>query len=454
MRFNLPSAARHPVALVGIAIATAMALLFVVLFLLDALGFLQSPYLGLLVFVAVPAAFVFGLLLIPLGMRLERRRLARSKDAAPSDWPVLDLRIARQRTIVGIVVALTCVNLVLLSVASYGAVHYMETAEFCGSVCHTTMEPERVGHQNGPHARVACVECHVGPGVGALVESKMAGTRQLWRLATGREAKPVPVPVRTMRPARFTCENCHWPSRPYGDEVRVVKEYADDEANTETVTTLTLFVGGGNPQLGVGSGIHWHMNLTNEVEYVTTDAGRETIPYVKLRQADGTVHEYWAPGATPEKIAGGERRRMDCLDCHSRPAHTLGSTPDRALNEAMALGLVPRELPFIRREALAAITPEYPNKQAALDAIAARLQDFYKRNPRVDAALVQRATRGVQGVWAANVFPAMKVTWGTYPNHIGHVDTPGCFRCHDDEHKSASGRVIKQDCELCHKQAE
>jgi NapC/NirT cytochrome c family protein len=431
-----------------------MALLFLLLLLLETLGYFTSPYFGLLLFVTIPAAFVIGLLLIPLGVRLDARRRRRSPGAPPADWPVLDLSMARQRRIVAGVVLLTVVNLVLLSMASVGAVHYMETAAFCGRVCHTTMEPQYVAHQRGPHARVACVDCHVGPGAGALIESKMAGTRQLWQIATNRVPKPVPSPVHSMRPARFTCENCHWPEKLHGDELRVFREYADDETSTETTTVMTMFVGGGSADLGVGSGIHWHMNLANEIEYVATDSTRQVIPYVRLRTRDGTVREYTAPNTTPGQIAAGERRRMDCLDCHNRPAHTFFTTPERAIDAAITQGRLPRDLPFVRREAVAAVREEYSDKDAALLAIASRLREFYKARPASDAALVRRIIDGTQDVWAHNVFPAMKVKWGTYPNNISHIDTPGCFRCHDDEHVTRDGRAIKQDCEMCHKEQE
>ena len=450
-----PAAVRHPVALLGAAITTVTAAVFLILLLLDLLGYFHNPYFGLLLFVVVPAGFVLGLVLIPIGARLNarRRRLLPATQSLP-DWPVIDFGIRRQRRIIATITGLTAINLVLLSIASYGAVHYMETAEFCGRVCHTTMEPQYVAHQSGPHARVACVACHVGSGVGALVGSKLAGTRQLWQIVSRNVPRPVPSPVHAMRPARETCETCHWPEKLHGDEVRLFREYAEDEQNTETVTTLTMFVGGGSARLGIGTGIHWHMNLDNEIDYIATDAKRSVIPYVRLRARDGTVREYTTPGTTPEVLAKGERRRMDCLDCHSRPAHTFSETPERALNEAIAQQRIPRELPFVRREALAAITAEHADKQAALQAIAARLRDHFRKYPSVDAAAVERAIAGTQDVWARNVFPAMKVTWGTYPNHISHIDTPGCFRCHDDEHTTKDGRVIKQDCEMCHKEQE
>ena len=437
-------------ALFGAAVTTVTAMLFFTLLLLDLFGFFHNPYFGLLLFTVIPAAFLIGLLLIPVGVRLDRRRRL-APGAPPPDWPVIDLRLPRQRKLIATLVFLTCVNLVVLSMASYGAVHYMETTRFCATVCHTTMEPQGVAHQSGPHARVRCVDCHVGPGVDALVASKMAGTRQLWQIATNNVPKPVPSPVHTMRPARFTCENCHWPERFHGDDTRVFREFADDEKNTETATVMTMFVGGGSAAAGTGSGIHWHMNLDNEIEFVS-DAKRETIPYVRLRTRDGTVREYFAPNTTPAQVAAGERRRMDCMDCHSRPAHAFFGTPQRAIDAAIGENRIPRELPFVRREAVAAVTAEYGSKDAALAAIATRLREHFKATPSADAKLIERAIAGTQDVWARNVFPAMKVTWGTYPNHISHVDSPGCFRCHDDEHKTADGRLITQDCELCHRE--
>lgn len=427
-----------------------MALLFAALFSLEALGLVTNPYAGLLVFLAIPAIFLLGLLLIPIGITLERRRRRRHPEAPPADWPVLDLRLARQRTIVAVIVVLTIGNVILLSVASYGAVHYMETASFCGEVCHTTMEPQFAAYQVSAHARVPCVACHVGAGVEALVESKLAGTRQLWHVMRGTVQKPVPSPVKAMRPARETCETCHWPEKFHGDELRVFREYAEDEKNTEETTALTMYVGGGSARLGIGTGIHWHMNLDNEIEYVATDSSRQVIPYVSLRRRDGTVREYVVAGTTPEQLAAGVRRRMDCLDCHNRPAHTFAPTPERAVNDAIARGRIPRDLPFVRREALAAVSADYPDKNAALQAIGARLRDFYRTQPAANDRSIDRAIAATQDLWARNVFPAMRVTWGTYPNNIMHNDFPGCFRCHDDEHKAKDGSVIRQDCEICH----
>ena len=441
---KLPPAARNPVSLVGIAIATAMAWVFLALFALDLLGYLDNPYIGLILFVAVPAAFVAGLLLIPIGVRRARRR---APGVVP-DWPVLDLRDPHQRSVALAVVTLTFVNVLIVSIAAYGGVHYMETTAFCGTVCHTTMEPEYVAHRQGPHAQIECVQCHVGPG--RLIESKLSGTRQLFHLITNQVPRPVPPPPQLISPARDTCERCHWPERFIGDRTRTIREFGNDEKNTPTDTVLQLHVGGGNRARNIGTGVHWHMNLDNEIEFVVAADKPDSIPYVRLRDRAGNVREYFAEGTTPQQIAAGRRQRMDCMDCHNRPAHTFAPSAVRAIDEAMSQGLIPRELPFARREAVAAVRRSYTDRESAMAGIASYLRTFYQ--PRgVDAALVDRAIAGAQNVWASNVFPAMKVTWGTYRSNIGHVDSPGCFRCHDDTHKTNDGEhAISQDCELCH----
>jgi hypothetical protein len=430
------------------AIATAMAIVFLVLIALELVGYLSNPYIGLLIFVTIPILFVAGLLLVPIGGWWSARRRRLHPGAA--DWPVIDLRQPRQRTIAAVALVLTIVNVVIVSLAAYGGVHYMESTSFCGQVCHSTMEPEFVAHQAWPHARVSCTGCHVGPGAGAFVEAKLAGTRQLFQVMTNRVPKPVPPPSDLIQTARETCEGCHWPETFHGDKTRIIRDYANDEANTESTTTLRLHIGGGSPRLGVGTGIHWHMNLQNQIDFVPAGEGQETIPYVRLTGANGERREYFAEGVTPEQVAGRAIQRMDCMDCHNRPAHTFAYTPERAIDTAIAQGRIPRELPFVRREAVAAVTGPYETREAALEAIEKRLTGFYSARGAADPALVGRAVVATHQVWATNVFPAMNVGWGTYPNHIGHVDTPGCFRCHDDTKKTPGGRVISQDCELCH----
>jgi nitrate/TMAO reductase-like tetraheme cytochrome c subunit len=353
-----------------------------------------------------------------------------------------------------IVLVLTIANVLIVSLAAYRGVEYMDTPQFCGQTCHRVMQPEYEAHETGPHSRVTCVECHVGSGAQSYVYYKLNGMRQLAHFATGRYPKPVPSPVFNLRPARGTCEMCHSPETFHGDKTRVVPDYANDEKNTSNATRLVMHIGGGLPEFGLGAGIHWHTNSRIEIEFVATDPQRQQIPYVRMKDADGTVHEYRAPDADAAKIAAGEPRRMDCVDCHNRPTHDFFATPERAVDMALARGAIPTDLPFVRRQAVEVLKAAYPDREAADRDIATRLRTFYA-TPRSggspsSAAQVDRAVTATQFLYARNVFPDMNVTWGTHPTNLGHTDAPGCFRCHDDQHKSSDGRVIRQDCELCH----
>jgi nitrate/TMAO reductase-like tetraheme cytochrome c subunit len=448
VRLRLPLAARNPLSLVGVAIATAMAVLFLALLGLDLLGLLTNPYIGLLVFVSVPTIFVFGLILIPIGAWWAARRRRRMPER-PVEWPVVDLRSGRQRAILVGVFALTIVNLAIVSIAAYGGAHYMDSSEFCGLVCHTTMEPQYVAYKNGPHARVECAQCHIGPGAGAFVQAKLAGANQLLHVIDGNIPRPVPSPDRALRPRREACQQCHWPEKFTGDLVREIREYSNDEANTESVTTLQLHVGGAGAGREPGRGIHWHMNANNRVEFVSSGEDGETVPYVRVTDARGQVREYFADGVAPGQVDTSAVQQMDCMDCHNRPAHTFQPSAGRAIDVAMAGGRLPRDLPFLRREAVAAVSEPYATATEARAGIEQHLRAFYA-DRNVDPGRLSEAVAAAQDVWAANVFPAMKVTWGTYQNELGHVDAPGCFRCHDDSHKTSGGLALSQDCDLCH----
>jgi hypothetical protein len=360
---------------------------------------------------------------------------------------------AQRRTAVGIF-ALTIANIIIVSLAAYRGVEYMDSVQFCGQVCHQVMKPEFMAYQDGPHSRVSCVQCHIGPGASWFARSKISGMRQVLAVARGSYSRPIKSPVENLRPAREVCEQCHWPEKFHGDKIRRVAEYGDDEHNTESVTTLQVHVGGGSEKLGTATGIHWHMNVANEIEYITTDDKRQVIPYVRLKDRQGNVREYFADGVTPDQLAKGERRRMDCMDCHNRPSHPMAPTAERAVDEALAFGEIPKTLPFVRREAVKVLKAEYPSQEVATEQIAAALREFYRTQQNATYMSkrqdVERAVAAASGIYRRNVFPEMNVRFGTYLNNIGHMDSPGCFRCHDDDHKTKEGKAIGQECDTCH----
>jgi len=441
--------ARHPLAVAGALLTTVSAVVFIALVIAAVAGLFENPYAGLVVYVVVPGLFLLGLLLIPLGMWLEARRL-RHHPEATRDWPVFDLRKPTTRRTVLAVVALTAVNIVIVSLAAKGAMHWMESPSFCGQACHLPMTPQFTAWQNAPHSEVTCTQCHVGEGAKALVRAKLAGTRQLYHVITNQIPKPIPG-VADMRPALETCGNCHWAGRDSGDVIKVKREYADDDASSETMTILQMFVGGpGRPTSG-GRAIHWHADPGVRIEFVSTDQERQKIPYVRLVGKDGKVKEYRAEGATDEEIAKGERRVMDCIDCHNVPAHRIAPTAEQAVDAAIASGSVSRSLPFVRRESVRLVKSEYSTQEQGLEEIEKGLRGSYTGKSGIDDAALARTIAAVKNVYQRNVFPSMKVTFGVYPDNLGHITSDGCVRCHDGR-TASDGSKINDDCEYCHKQ--
>jgi hypothetical protein len=443
--------ARHPLAIAGVLITTASAVVFLALVIAMLTGLLTNPYAGLVVFIAIPALFVFGLLLIPWGIRLQRRRLERDP-TAPSDWPVLDFRLAAVRRTTLLIAALTAVNIIIILLAGYGSLHWMESPTFCGQVCHTPMHPQFTAWGAAAHGRVACVSCHIGEGAAAFVHAKLSGVRQLVHVATNSYPRPIPPGAEMPAGAQAqTCAGCHEPGRASGDRIRVVREYADDEANTETITVLQMHV---SRSPSSTRAIHWHANPAIRVEYVSTDENRETIPYVKVTDANGQVKEYRAPDTTDETVRTGTRRTMDCIDCHNTVGHPVAASPELAVDRAIAAALVSGDLPYVRREGIRLVKASYPTEDVALRAIDEGLRDFYKSQSAADQQKLGRTISALQDVYRRNVFPAMNVTFGSYPDNRGHVTSTGCFRCHDDSHNASDGSTISADCEFCHRQIE
>jgi nitrate/TMAO reductase-like tetraheme cytochrome c subunit len=346
------------------------------------------------------------------------------------------------------------VNVIIFSVASYRGVEYMDSTKFCGQTCHTVMQPEFTAYSNSPHQRVACVECHIGPGASWFVRSKLSGVRQVFAVTFHTYDEPIPSPVHQLRPAIETCEECHWPQKFTGDKFIVRIKYSDDEKNTPLTTILVMKIGGRTWQGSVG--IHGrHLDVKSRIQYVATDGHRQVIPSVKYLDDTGKNTEFLSTDTkpTPEQLAAGEQRTMDCVDCHNRPTHVF-MLPDRAVDQAMAAGQINPGLPFIKKKATEVLRVVYPDRQAATQRIAASLNDFYRtsypdvsrdKRAQIDAAIAQ-----VQQIYLRNIFPDMKISWGTYPNNLGHEDFPGCFRCHDGSHSTPDGRTITNDCDACH----
>ena len=451
LRAFLVGITSNPISLLGTAVTTASALPIITLFAIELLGYLRNPYVGILAYLILPAIFLFGLALIPLGIARERRRARRAGEAGPPPgFPVVDLNRERTRRWVLITLVLTAANLVILAVATYRGVEVMESAQFCGATCHRVMEPEYTRYARSPHAHVPCVACHIGSGADWFLKSKLAGVRQVVAVATGSYARPIPTPVQDLRPASETCGHCHSEARSAGDVLKVVTRHQDDEANTETKSVLVLKVGGKEGDRS--HGIHWHADPAVQIRY-RSDPGRKEIDVVELTQADGTVKRFATGEAKAADDPGVVWRTMDCVDCHNRAAHVYPA-PEQEIDDALRAGRISGALPFIRREALRVLRQEYSSHDAARAGIAAEVAAYYrKEHPELakgSDSLIDQAGRALGEIYATNVFPTMKVTWGTYPSFLGHGDDGGCFRCHDGLHTAEDGSSISQDCGSCH----
>ncbi len=417
----------NPISLAGGAITTASGITMISYWVME-IVFRQvsdNPYLGIIFFLIVPALFIVGLALIPVGIYLRRRDLQRAGQI-PTEFPKIDFSDPVFRHGVDIVLVATIVNFLVVATASYRGASYMDSPQFCGKSCHV-MTPEYTAYQISPHSHVACVECHIGSGAEAYFSAKVNGTRQLIEVTLHPLApmapklipnypEPIPSPVTSLRPARYTCEACHTPTRFVGDKLLVKSEFADDEKNTESQTVLILHLGG-EDSLSHRTGIHGvHLG---HIEYIATDETRTTIPWVQRDNPDGTQSTYVSSalnGAQPK----GERRVMDCIDCHNRAAHTF-VTPEDAINRAMADGAISPDLPWVHKEGLQLLKATYNSQEEAGAQIPRQLEEFYRENnpgvltssgPQVKAAAQELVT-----LYDQNVFPL-------HEGDLGHAPQP------------------------------
>jgi len=438
----------NPISLAGGALTSASGVTMIGYWLVQIFGrFSENPYLGIIFFLLLPGLFIGGLILIPIGIFFRRKRLQKTGQI-PAEFPRIDLNDRMFRHGLDIVLVATIVNLLVVAMASYRGAAYMDSPQFCGQSCHV-MHPEYTAYKISAHSHVACVECHIGSGAKSYFEAKVNGTKQLVEVAFNRYPRPIESPVENLRPAREICEACHTPAKFVGEKLLVKSSFADDEKNTETQSVVLLHLGGldGLSHLTGIHGVH-----LGHIEYVATDPTRTTIPWVEKRNADGSETVFATPDAG-NGVPKGERRVMDCIDCHNRAAHTF-VTAEEAINRAMAEGVISPDLPWVHKKGLELLNGNYASEADASQKIPAALQAFYSSQhsdvTATKSAQIKAAADELVTLYSQNVFPYMKVTWGTHPNHIGHMSYPGCFRCHDGSHNAKDGKSITNDCAACH----
>lgn len=448
----LKQLSRNTIGKIGVILSTSAFITFILLEIMQLAGIIHNAYIGLIIYLLFPSLFILGLILIPFGWHLRLKSTGKTSrellsevfvDEQGRHWffgsPLL-------WTIGG----LTLANVIFLSGVSFQALHFMDQSEFCGTACHTVMNPEYVVYQSSPHARVPCVDCHVGEGLGAMVDAKLNGVWQMVSAGFNLYQRPIPTPVHNLRPARETCEKCHWPEKFYGQRLKSIIHYAQNEKSTPGYTTLLLKVDAGKG--AAPAGIHWHIAAENEVRYASLTVQREEMLWVEVRQPDGNFKRY-----TNRKLIGGnhepeEIRYMDCVDCHNRATH-IYEQPSPAIDERLRSGQINKDLPFIKREALAALTGRHPQAGAS-EKIEEKIKRFYRvRYPDIwqeKSESIIKSAGQLSKIYNRNIHPAMAITWGSYPDHIGHAGGGGCFRCHNQDLVDMDGHNISADCTMCH----
>lgn len=417
-----------------------------------------NPYVDIVGFLILPCAMMGGFILMFVGIVIKTWRLNRANPNRHLRirFPRVDLNDYKQRRVAKIVLAVTFVMLPVVGVSSYHGYHYTDSTEFCGKVCHSVMEPQAVAYEHSSHARVPCAECHIGSGASWFVKSKLSGTRQVLAVWSNTFSRPISSAITELRPARDTCEQCHWPQKFYGAQLHEIVRYSSDEKNTRHEIDMLLKIGGGDETTGRAEGIHMHMALSGRIEYVATDDTLQEIPWVRYVDNKGAEWIYRSDGRPhSDPMPEGVVRQMDCMDCHNRPAHKFRS-PEDAVDICIEVGKIDVTLPYIKREAVASLMQNYPDADTAEKKIGQQISEFYLKNypdlmnTREFLTHVNNAIDEVRVLYRRNFFPEMHVDWRTYPDNIGHKNSPGCFRCHEGKHVNQSGKTISQKCDICH----
>jgi NapC/NirT cytochrome c family, N-terminal region len=455
MKFSLPDSTKNWTSIIGATIALITLFMIVFLFVVATIFNQGGSYLGIVIYIILPAFLIAGLILIPIGMLRKRKQL--DKDHSEKDsLPFVDLNNPKHRNAAFIFIIGTVLFLFVSALGSYEAFHYSESVSFCGETCHNVMIPEFTAYQNSPHARVKCVECHVGEGADWYMRSKLSGLRQVYKVLIDDVPKPISTPIHNLRPARDICEKCHWPEKFYSRTIRMERHYLRDEENSEWDINLEMKVGPKFSAEGLEEGIHWHINPNVKIEYISSDNERQNIPWVKYtNKATGeeTIFESDGNSITPDELSSFEIREVDCIDCHNRPSHNFRA-PEFFINNAITAGEISRELPEIKSIAVEICSEDYSVSDSALIEIKHGIIAFYAENyPEIIEEKnkeLQLAIISIQKHFSNNIFPEMSVRWDKYPINIGHIKSDGCFRCHDDNHVSDDGKVISKDCNTCH----
>ena len=343
--------------------------------------------------------------------------------------------------------------IVVALVGVFGGIHtweYTNSPEFCGTACHT-MPPQDTVYKESPHSNVTCEECHIGRAsfMDQAIRKTQGIKESYYQIFNLYE---YPIRAKALRPSLDTCEKCHRPETFSDDSLRLINHFGNDLENTATNVYLIMKTGGGDARQGNARGIHWH--ISSKVLYYSGDELNQEIPYVRVYNEDGTYTEYTdvESGFDPSTVGESQLRQMDCVTCHNRVTHNFQS-PTTSVDKAMSAGLIDPSIPLIHSKAVEVLSADYATRDEAMKAIA-DLEEDYKRNLfdyySQNGAKIQAAVAELQAIYDRTVFHEQEIDWTTYPNNLGHIESPGCFRCHDGKHLNGEEEAIRLECNICH----
>jgi hypothetical protein len=418
----------------------------------------ESAYGGIIFLTLVPLFFFGGLTLFPIGVyRAFKSQCLEDPSLRDKSLGEILRRLSGEQDVRNRIIAFilfSIANVALTLIIVMAGFEYLDSASFCGLLCHKVMEPEYVMYQRSPHARVVCVDCHIGPGASWFVRSKLSGLRQVYAVTAGTYSRPIPTPVEHLRPSRETCEQCHWPEKFHGDKLKIITHYDNDRNNTKRYTALLLKIGGPDAVGARAGGIHWHVSQGNRVIYMSEKGERKDIPWLRLERNNEPGVEYRFTGSklTGAEIAAAPKRTMECVDCHNRPTHVY-RTADEELDDMFNLWPDLQKVPYLKKASSEVLARRFEEPAIQAKAVRRALLDWYRSYPEEnpDPALLDQAAEQVQEIYGRNIWPRMNIGWGTYPNHMGHtIASPGCLRCHGNNHLDAKGQAVRADCRMCH----
>lgn len=449
---------KTPMGLFGVGLTTVCFTLLILGLSAHITGLIENPYAAIVTFMVFPAGIIFGLVLIPVSFYFRRKRWFKRSLIASS--MVIDLQKKLHRRAMAMFLVLSVVNITVFLLVLYEAYHFTESDYFCGVVCHQVMAPEYTAYQRSPHAKVGCVECHIGSGADWYVKAKLSGLRQVKATFDKSYSRPIPAPVEHLRPARDTCEACHWPEKFHGKRIKKFVSFSNDDQLEPTVEEIALHIGGRNPLTDTFEGIHWHVSNDVKVEYYSLNAKRTAIGKIKVSKPNGITEEYTLDSEVEEGEGAGWRL-MDCIDCHNRPTHVYDDL-DQTIDQGLYSKKLDPLLPGIREDSFTVMEKEYASREEAREQIIENLMSLQAKRNGTDFVSSNEQQLIASGnylldSYLVNVWPKMNITWGTYKGHNGHQyedEGYGCFRCHDDLHETDFGKTISQDCDQCHDEPE